>query len=63
MADIGFNGSGPFHLQDCVRTAWIRADSYALLASLSRHDIEGVWKYFPEYSAFGATSADKESQV
>ena len=36
-------------VQDCVRTAWIRADSYALLASLSRHDIESVWKYFPEY--------------
>ena len=35
-------------LQDCVRTAWIRADSYALLASLSRHDIEVIWKHFPE---------------
>lgn len=36
-------------INDCVRTAWIRADSYALLASLSRHDIETVWKHFPEY--------------
>ena len=35
-------------IQDCVRTAWIRADSYALLASLSRHHIEVIWKYFPE---------------
>ncbi|CAE7443770.1 Hcn4 [Symbiodinium natans] len=36
-------------IKDCVRTAWIRADSYALLSSLSRFDIEPVWKYFPEY--------------
>lgn len=36
-------------IQDCVRTAWIRADSYALLASLSRHHIEVIWRYFPEY--------------
>ncbi|CAJ1327100.1 unnamed protein product [Effrenium voratum] len=36
-------------IKDCVRTAWIRADSYSLLSSLSRHDIEPVWKYFPEY--------------
>lgn len=36
-------------IQDCVRTAWIRADSYALLASLSRHHIEVIWRYFPDY--------------
>ncbi|CAE7660868.1 Hcn4 [Symbiodinium pilosum] len=36
-------------IKDCVRTAWIRADSYALLSSLSRFDIEPVWKYFPDY--------------
>lgn len=35
-------------VQDCVRTAWIRADTYALLASLSRHDIEVIWRHFPE---------------
>eukprot|EP00931_Biecheleriopsis_adriatica_P033957 TRINITY_DN19670_c0_g1_i2.p1 TRINITY_DN19670_c0_g1~~TRINITY_DN19670_c0_g1_i2.p1 ORF type:complete len:823 (+),score=153.56 TRINITY_DN19670_c0_g1_i2:75-2543(+) len=35
-------------IKDCVRTAWIRADTYALLSSLSRHDIEPIWKYFPE---------------
>eukprot|EP00438_Fugacium_kawagutii_P007541 Skav228224 [mRNA] locus=scaffold43:318666:323307:- [translate_table: standard] len=36
-------------VKDCVRTAWIRADTYALLASLSRHHIEVIWKYFPAY--------------
>eukprot|EP00439_Symbiodinium_sp_Y106_P074151 s1762_g14.t1 len=36
-------------IKDCVRTAWIRADTYALLSSLSRFDIEPIWKYFPEY--------------
>lgn len=35
-------------IKDCVRTCWIRAESYGLLASLSRADVEIVWKYFPE---------------
>eukprot|EP00930_Biecheleria_cincta_P063671 TRINITY_DN49201_c0_g1_i1.p1 TRINITY_DN49201_c0_g1~~TRINITY_DN49201_c0_g1_i1.p1 ORF type:complete len:733 (-),score=83.07 TRINITY_DN49201_c0_g1_i1:13-2211(-) len=35
-------------IKDCVRTAWIRSDSYALLASLSRDRIEPIWKHFPE---------------
>lgn len=35
-------------IKDCVRTCWIRAESYGLLASLSRADVEVVWKYFPE---------------
>eukprot|EP00930_Biecheleria_cincta_P042085 TRINITY_DN28942_c0_g1_i1.p1 TRINITY_DN28942_c0_g1~~TRINITY_DN28942_c0_g1_i1.p1 ORF type:complete len:864 (-),score=157.18 TRINITY_DN28942_c0_g1_i1:78-2669(-) len=35
-------------IKDCVRTCWIRAETYVLLASLSRVDVEVVWKYFPE---------------
>lgn len=35
-------------LKDCPRTAWVRSDSYSILSMLTRHDIEAVWKYFPQ---------------
>merc|ERR1712151_396339 len=33
---------------DCVRTAWVRAETYVLLSALSRKAIEPIWQYFPE---------------
>jgi len=35
-------------IKDCVRTAWIRADTYVLVSSLSRLNVEPIWAYFPE---------------
>eukprot|EP00931_Biecheleriopsis_adriatica_P036464 TRINITY_DN21004_c0_g1_i1.p1 TRINITY_DN21004_c0_g1~~TRINITY_DN21004_c0_g1_i1.p1 ORF type:complete len:538 (-),score=65.79 TRINITY_DN21004_c0_g1_i1:38-1606(-) len=35
-------------VKDCVRTAWIRANTFTLLASLERSKLEPIWKYFPE---------------
>lgn len=31
-----------------TRTAWVRADSYALVSELRRSDIEEIWLYFPQ---------------
>jgi len=35
-------------IDDCVRTAWVRAESYALLSALHRKTVEPIWKYFPK---------------
>eukprot|EP00927_Polykrikos_kofoidii_P078027 TRINITY_DN74905_c0_g1_i1.p1 TRINITY_DN74905_c0_g1~~TRINITY_DN74905_c0_g1_i1.p1 ORF type:complete len:983 (+),score=137.88 TRINITY_DN74905_c0_g1_i1:106-2949(+) len=35
-------------IQDCVRTAWVRADSYVLVSALSRTSIEQIWQFFPK---------------
>eukprot|EP00929_Paragymnodinium_shiwhaense_P112658 TRINITY_DN80924_c0_g1_i1.p1 TRINITY_DN80924_c0_g1~~TRINITY_DN80924_c0_g1_i1.p1 ORF type:complete len:720 (-),score=108.86 TRINITY_DN80924_c0_g1_i1:188-2347(-) len=35
-------------VQESLRTAWIMAESYCLLSSLSRADIEDIWYYFPK---------------
>eukprot|EP00928_Gymnodinium_smaydae_P041259 TRINITY_DN27933_c0_g3_i1.p1 TRINITY_DN27933_c0_g3~~TRINITY_DN27933_c0_g3_i1.p1 ORF type:complete len:960 (-),score=133.16 TRINITY_DN27933_c0_g3_i1:228-3107(-) len=32
----------------CLRTAWVRADSYVVAPVLSRASIEPIWQYFPE---------------
>lgn len=50
---VGTLRSGQFFgevalVDDCVRTAWIRVESYALLSALSRENIEPIWKYFPD---------------
>jgi hypothetical protein len=38
-------------LEDCTRTAWVRADSYCLLSRLTRNAIQDIWHYFPSERA------------
>jgi CRP-like cAMP-binding protein len=33
-------------VKDCVRTAWVKADSYVLLSKLQRRSVERIWAYF-----------------
>lgn len=33
---------------DCVRTAWVRADTWVLTSTLSRKDITQIWVFFPD---------------
>eukprot|EP00971_Amphidinium_carterae_P258262 5126482-Amphidinium_carterae.1 len=35
-------------VQDVLRTAWIRSDTYSLLSVLYRARVEAIWHYFPE---------------
>jgi CRP-like cAMP-binding protein len=35
-------------IQDCVRTAWVRANEYVLLAVLHREHAESLWKHYPK---------------
>lgn len=35
-------------VQDVVRTASVRANTYVLLSSLSRDDMEAIWHYWPQ---------------
>lgn len=35
-------------IKDCVRTAWVRSDTYVLVSTLERIKIEAIWKYYPE---------------
>lgn len=32
---------------DCLRTAWVCAETYVILSELRRQSIEVIWKYFP----------------
>jgi hypothetical protein len=35
-------------IHDCVRTAWVRANEYVLLAVLHREHAERLWKHYPK---------------
>lgn len=35
-------------IENCVRTAWVRADTWVLTSTLAKADIEPVWKFFPD---------------
>lgn len=35
-------------IKECLRTAWVRADTYVVAPFLSRASLEPIWKYFPE---------------
>jgi len=34
-------------IHHCVRTAWVRADTYVLASMLLRESVEKIWKFFP----------------
>lgn len=35
-------------VKDCMRTASVRADTYVHVYTLARHNVESIWKYYPE---------------
>lgn len=35
-------------IKDCVRTAWVRADTYVLVSSLARAHADAIWRHYPD---------------
>jgi len=35
-------------IKDCVRTAWVRADTYVLVSTLERTHAEAIWRHYPD---------------